>query len=96
MEKAGEAQGKCANLFYVRAVLKAYRKRFTSAIKDLNKAIDKSEDNVVLHYYLRGILQAQQMRVRDALKDFSTCLHFDKEFRQAYLQRSKCYQMVGE
>lgn len=96
LELAFAAKGKSANLYYVRGMIKAYMRRYTGAINDLDKAIDKSEDNVVDHFYLRGILQAQQMRMKQAIKDFSTCIHFNKDYRQAYLERAKCYQITGE
>lgn len=38
--------------------MKSYKRRYTSALKDIEKAIDKSEDSISDHFYVRGILHA--------------------------------------
>lgn len=71
--------------------MKSYNRRYTSAIKDLEKAIDKSEDSISEHFYIRGVLHAQHMRLKEAIKDFTTAIHFNREHSESYLERAKCY-----
>ncbi|CAD8102202.1 unnamed protein product [Paramecium sonneborni] len=96
LELAFTKQGKQPNLFFARALMKSYKRRYTSAIKDLEKAIDKSEDSISDHFYIRGILHAQSMRLKEAIKDFTTAIHFNKEHSESYLERAKCYQIKGD
>ena len=38
-------KGKSANLFCIRSILRAYQGNFQGALRDIDRAIDKSEDN---------------------------------------------------
>lgn len=45
-----------ANLYYVRSIIKAGLEDYDSSIADIDKAIEKSEDNVPKYFYLRGLV----------------------------------------
>ncbi|CAD8191590.1 unnamed protein product [Paramecium pentaurelia] len=96
LDLAFSKQGKQPNIFFARALMKSYKRRYTSALKDIEKAIDKSEDSISDHFYIRGILHAQSMRLKEAIKDFTTAIHFNKEHSESYLERAKCYQIKGD
>ncbi|KAM3146491.1 hypothetical protein pb186bvf_001460 [Paramecium bursaria] len=96
IDQCFQLQGKQANLFYIRAIIKSCNRKFTSAVKDLDKAIDKSEENQYEHFYLRGIIHGQSMRLKQAIKDFSTSIHFNLSHAYSYLERAKCYQIIQE
>ncbi|CAD8102599.1 unnamed protein product [Paramecium sonneborni] len=96
IELAFTKQGKQPNMFFARALMKSYKRRYTSAIKDLEKAIEKCEDSISDHFYIRGILHAQSMRMKEAIKDFTTAIHFNQEHSESYLERAKCYQIKGD
>ncbi|CAK84146.1 unnamed protein product (macronuclear) [Paramecium tetraurelia] len=95
LDLAFSKQGKQPNIFFAKALMKSYKRRYTSALKDIEKAIDKSEDSISDHFYIRGILHAQSMRLKEAIKDFTTAIHFNKEHSESYLERAKCYQIKG-
>ena len=43
-----------ANLFYYRAIIRCYLGYYNEGISDIDKAIEKSEDNIPKYFYLRG------------------------------------------
>jgi len=45
-------------LYYVRSIIKAGLEEFESAVNDIDKAIEKSEDNIPKYFYLRGLIYA--------------------------------------
>ena len=91
LDQCLQMKGKSANLFCIRAVLRAYQGNFQGALRDIDRAIDKSEDNQPEHFFVRALLFASFDKIKQAIKDLTTAIHFNPSYSDAYLQRAKCY-----
>lgn len=60
------------------------------ALLDIDKAIEKSEDNVAKYFYFRAMLYGCMKQYKQAANDFSICINLDENCADAYLQRAKC------
>lgn len=54
MDEGVEISDSSASLFYFRSLLHCYLGYFPQALSDIDKAIEKSEDNVPKYFFLRG------------------------------------------
>lgn len=63
---------------------------------DLEKAIEKSEDNVAKHFYIRGLIQASRKAYKAAASDFTITLNLDDKFIEAYINRAKIFFLLGD
>ncbi|KAM3146723.1 hypothetical protein pb186bvf_001253 [Paramecium bursaria] len=95
MEKAAELNEQSNLLFYRGIVLFALQK-YDDSLMDMDKAIEKSEDNIARHFYVRGILQACRKAYKPALNDFNVTISLDDKFSEAYLNRAKLLYIYGD
>lgn len=63
---------------------------------DMDKAIEKSEDNIARHFYVRGLLQACRKAYKPALNDFNVTISLDEKMPEAYLNRAKLLYIYGD
>lgn len=63
---------------------------------DIDRAIEKSEDNIPKYFYLRGLILSCCQTFKQAVHDLSVCLSLNENFAEAFLMRSKCLQIEGE
>ena len=56
MRKGVELNDTNAHVYYLKSILMFCLKEYEESLADLEKAIDKSEDNVAGHFYVRGLL----------------------------------------
>lgn len=82
-------------MYYHRAVVNLYVNDFDKAVADIDKAIEKSEDNIPRYFYLRGLIFACCGNFTQAVQDLSVAVNLDDRFAKAYLERAKCLQMEG-
>lgn len=62
---------------------------------DIDKAIEKSEDNIPQYFYLRGLIFACCSNFSQAVQDYTVCINLDAKFAKAFVERAKCLQMEG-
>ena len=67
----------------------------TDCIQDLDRAMEKSEDNVSKYFYCRGLIYSSLKLNKKALEDFSITISIDENFSDAYLNRAKCFFLTG-
>ena len=60
LNKAEELNQQSATLYIIRGIVHFYLKKYAEALKDIEKAIDKSEDNIAEYFYVKGLLLAIQ------------------------------------
>jgi tetratricopeptide (TPR) repeat protein len=84
-----------SNVYYHRAVINLYVNDFDKAVADVDKAIEKSEDNIPRYFYLRGLIFACCGNFSQAVQDLSVAINLDENFAKAFLERAKCLQMEG-
>jgi tetratricopeptide (TPR) repeat protein len=65
--------------------------RHDESLVDLDKAIDKSEDNIPKHFYVRGLLQACSKNLKAALNDLSISINLDEKLAEGYFNRAKIF-----
>lgn len=82
-----------SNVYYHRAVVYAYQATWNEAIQDIDKAIEKSEDNIPKYFYLRGLAFACCQSFKQAIHDLSVCITLNEHYAEAFLMRSKCLQI---
>ena len=70
--------------------------RLDDALTDLDKAIDKSEDNMAKHFYVRGLIQACRKANKQALNDLTIAINLDDKLMEAYLNRAKVFLALGD
>ena len=96
IEVMGEASNNTiANIYYHRAVVHAYLGIWNEAINDIDRAIEKSEDNIPKYFYLRGLCFACCQSFKQAIHDLSVCLSINENYAEAFLMRSKWLQIEG-
>jgi tetratricopeptide (TPR) repeat protein len=90
IDQAQQLNEQNANVFYIRAIIKAFLSNYGDAVTDVDKAIEKSEDNVPKYFYFRGLVYGCSRQFKPAISDFSICINLDENFADAYLQRARC------
>ena len=50
---------------------------YEQAIIDIDKAIEKSEDNVPKYFFFRGMIYGCSKQFKQAASDFSICINLD-------------------
>lgn len=77
----GEASNNTiSNVYYHRSVVYSYMNIWNEAINDIDKAIEKSEDNIPKYFYLRGLAFACCQSFKQAIHDLSVCLTLNDGF----------------
>lgn len=61
----------------------------------MDKAIEKSEDNIPKYFYLRGLIFACFGNFGQAIQDLSVAINLDDSYSRPYLERAKCLQIEG-
>lgn len=72
-----------------------YKGDFNEAIADVDKAIEKSEDNIPKYFYFRGLSFAIFGNFAQSVQDLSVAISLDDKYAKAYLERAKCLQIEG-
>ncbi|EGR32790.1 hypothetical protein IMG5_070720, partial [Ichthyophthirius multifiliis] len=95
-----------ANIYYYRAILNFFLIEnnivndkiniYKQINDDLDKAIEKSQENISNHFYVRGLLNAYCNQVNSAISDLSIAITLDDTLSNAYLNRSKCFLLTGD
>lgn len=95
MDKAVEVHEQ-ANLLFYRGIVLFAQNKYDLALIDLDKAIEKSEDNVAKHFYVRGMIQACRCAYKPALNDFTITIQLDPKSNEAYFNRAKIWHILGD
>lgn len=85
-----------SELFFFRAIVLYYNNKSVEAIYDLEKAIDKSEDNMTKHFLAKGCCSARILMYKEAIEDFNIGQHLDPNEHLVYLYRARAYYFLGE
>jgi len=72
-----------------------YKEDFNKAVADIDKAIEKSEDNIPKYFYLRGLIFAIFGNFSQSVQDLSVAISLDDKYAKPYLERAKCLQIEG-
>ena len=86
----------CSNLYYIRALLYYCVENPTDALPEIEKAIDKADENYPKYFLLRGLIYSSLQSFDNALSDLSITINLDKHCAEAYLERGKCYFALGD
>lgn len=62
----------------------------------MEKAIEKSEDNIAKHFFVRGLIQASRKAFKASLSDLTITINLDEKLIDAYLARSKIFLILGD
>jgi tetratricopeptide (TPR) repeat protein len=84
-----------SNLLYHRTILHLYFEDWESAHDDINRCIEKAEENLPKYFYLRGVCYSCLKDYKKAINEYSICLSLDAAFTAAYLEKAKCYFLLG-
>ena len=95
LDKAFSYNPNNAPLLYMRSIVRFASKNLNEALIEIDQAIEKSEDNIPKYYYLRGMIYANGKSYKNALEDFSIVVQLDPKHSKAYLNRAKCYFLLG-
>ena len=90
LDAALEMRESDSDLYFFRGILLYYWKKPIDAVYDLEKAIDKAEDNVPMHFLARGLCSAKLKMYKEAIQDFSIVLQLDDKVADAYFYRGRC------
>lgn len=74
---SGLKVGENYQMFYYRALLYFYMGMNAEALDDVDRAVEKSEENVAKFFYLRGLIFFQERNYENALGELTTCLSID-------------------
>lgn len=79
-----------SDLHFFRGVVKYSQEKYTESIKDIEIAIDKSDDNNVFHYLCKALDLTGLGMYKEALNDFSAVLQIESNYAKAHLYRGMC------
>ncbi|EGR34644.1 hypothetical protein IMG5_005100 [Ichthyophthirius multifiliis] len=96
LDKGIELNDQNANIYFHRGVLRFSLNQINDSIQDFDKAIEKSEDNNAKHYYARGLAYACINCKKQAINDLSIAINLDQNYSNAYLNRAKCFHLIGD
>jgi Tfp pilus assembly protein PilF len=96
LDQAEALNQQSATLYFVRGILNFFLGRTAQASADLEKAIDKSEDNIAEYFYVRGLIYAQQKHFKSALNDLSIAINLNENYADAYIARAKCFHLLQD
>lgn len=93
---AGLKVGENCQMYYYRGLIYLYLGMNVEAIDDVDKAIEKSEDNVAKYFFLRALIFMHEKNYEQAISEFSTCISIDEKYFDAYLERAKAKILCGD
>lgn len=70
---------------YHRAIIYYYLQDWESGLVDINRCIEKAEDNLPKYFYLRGLGYACTKDLVSAINEFSIGVSLNKKFPECYL-----------
>ena len=88
--------GENYQMYYYRSLLYFYLGMNAEALEDVDRAIEKSEDNVARYFYLRALIFFQERNYEQGIAECSTCISIDEKFYEAYLERAKMKLICDE
>ena len=96
LEHCLKVNDNCSNLYYIRSLIFYVLGKFSLAHQNIEKAIEKADENYAKYYHLRGAIYACTQSYYNAISDLSIALNLDKNFQSSYLERAKCYYIIGD
>ena len=96
LEKGYELNPNNANLSYHLGLVRFAVTKNSDSIVDLERAMEKSEDNVAKYFYTKGLIYSELRIFKKALEDFSITIQIDEAYAEAYLNRAKCFFLSGD
>lgn len=91
LEKVLSENDSCSNLSFYIGYLKLAIGLENEAVENFNTAIDKSDDNMALHYIWKGIALCMCNEYERALGEFRIALNVDPTDYTAALYKGRCY-----
>ena len=85
-----------SDLFFFRGVLLYYIGKTVDAVHDIEKAIDKAEDNVVDHFIARGLCSGRLKMYKEAIQDFCIAIQLNEKCVEAYYYRGRCHFILDD
>lgn len=85
-----------SELFFFRSIVLYYNNKTVEAIYDIEKAIDKHDDNLPKHFLARGCFSAKLLMYKEAIEDFNIVTHLNSNEPLAYFYRARAYYFLGE
>jgi tetratricopeptide (TPR) repeat protein len=69
-----------SNLLYHRTIIHLYFEDWEEAHNDINRCIEKAEENLPKYFYLRGVCHTCIRDFKKAINEFSICLSLDTSY----------------
>lgn len=79
-----------SDLFFFRGIVLYFLNQTIEAVHDIEKAIDKAEDNVVDHFIARGLCSCRLKMYKEAIQDFCIAIQLNERCAEAYYYRGRC------
>ena len=83
-------------MYYYRAILYLYLGMNNQALEDIDRAIQKSEDNVAKYFHARGVIFFLDKNYEQAIMEFGTALSIDENDEASTLEKAKCELLQGQ
>jgi len=96
LESTQNANDSCANLSFYIGLLKLSIGLENEAISNFSTAIDKSEENMAIHFMWKGIALAMCEQYDKALNEFRIALSIEPKNFKAALLKGRCYLFTKE
>ena len=84
-----------SDLFFFRGILFYYIGKTVEAVHDIEKAIDKAEDNIIDHFIARGLCSCKLKMYKEAIQDFCIAIQLNEKCIEAYFYRGRCNFILG-
>ena len=95
METASQLNPNSSNLLFHRTILHLYFEDWALAHEDINRCIEKAEENLPKYFYMRGVCHCCVRDFKKAINEFSICLSLEPTHQEAHFQKAKCYFLLG-
>lgn len=96
LESTQNTNDSCANLSFYIGLLKLSIGLENEAISNFSTAIDKSEENMAIHFMWKGIALAMCEQYDKALNEFRIALSIEPKNFKAALLKGRCYLFTKE
>lgn len=90
LDRAVALKDQDCDILFSRALLNYLLDDPVEAIKDIESAIDKSDDNEAVHYLLKGLCFGRMKLYAEAKDEFSVCLQLSSNDPQVLFYRGRC------
>ncbi|CAG9333091.1 unnamed protein product [Blepharisma stoltei] len=96
LTKAIESRETESELYFYRGIVLYFLGKPIDAVTDMESAMEKSEENMPMHFLARGLCYVTLKLIKEAIEDFSIAIQLDEKLAEAYFYRGRCAYLLDD